>query len=74
MDITQLWTAIQEIQKHTSTMNTELGKTMTDVAWLKQSWWELMGWLRFITGGVLVGICLSLWNLMIAKRNGKTSR
>lgn len=71
MEASQLWLAIQEIQKHTSVMNSELGKTMVDVAWLKQSWWELISWIKIIATGVIVGLVLSIWNLIIAKRNGK---
>jgi hypothetical protein len=71
MDNSQLWTCITEIQKHTAVMNGELGRAMADISWLKQSWWELMTWIRFIVGGVLVGILLSVWNLILIKKNGR---
>jgi hypothetical protein len=74
MDISQLWTAIQEIQKSTATMNSELGRTVIDVAWLKQSFWELMSWIRIIGCGIIVGIGLNVWNLLAVKKNGKTVR
>ena len=71
MDISTMWVAIQEIQKSISIINAELGKTMNDVAWLKASFWELMSYIRIITGGIVVGIILNIWNLFSVKRNNK---
>ena len=71
MDISELWTAIQEIQKHIGIINGELGKVQTDVNWLKQSWWELLCWMRVIVGGIVVGIVLSIWNLVVVHKNGR---
>lgn len=70
MDVSQLWSAVQEIQQHVSTMNLELGKTMTDVMWLKASFWEFMNWMRIIGCGIVVGILLSVWNLVVTHKNG----
>lgn len=71
MDNAQIWLSIQEIQKHTSIMNNELGKTMTDVAWLKASWWEMMNWIRVIGCGIIIVMGTSIWNILILKKNGK---
>jgi len=71
MDISQLWPVIQEIQLHVSTMNGELGKTMNDVMWLKASFWELMNWIRIIGCGIVVGIVLGVWNLIVVHKNGR---
>lgn len=62
---------LQEIQTHINIINGELGRTMTNVAWLKQSFWELMSWIRIIGCGIIVGIILSAWNLIVVKKNGK---
>jgi len=62
---------LQEIQTHINIINGELGRTMIDVAWLKQSFWELMSWIRIIGCGIIVGIILSAWNLIVVKKNGK---
>ena len=71
MEYPQLWLTIQEIQKSVVVINSELGKTMNDVMWLKASFWELMSYIRIITGGVIVGIILSIWNLFSIKKNGR---
>ena len=71
MEISELWTALQEIQKHLGIINGELGKVQTDVNWLKQSWWELLCWMRVIVGGIVVGIVLSVWNLIVVHKNGR---
>ena len=71
MEVSQLWSSIQEIQKSIGIINSELGKTMNDVAWLKASWWELLSWMRIIGGGVIIGIVLSIWNLFLIKKNGR---
>jgi len=71
MDNSQFWQAIQNIQNHINIINKEIGVCQNDIAWLKQSWWELINWLKYITGGIIVGIFLSLWNLIISKRNGR---
>jgi hypothetical protein len=70
----QQWAVINEMQKHLSVINEELGKCQVDILWLNQSWWEMIGWLRMIVGGVIVGILLSLWNLILMHRNGKPQR
>ena len=70
-DMSQFWNVIGDIQKSVGIMNAELGACKTDIAWLKQSWWELLNWIRVIGGGVIVGIVLSVWNLVIIKRNNR---
>ena len=62
---------LQNIQSHINVINGELARTQTDVMWLKASFWELMSYIRIITGGVVVGIILSIWNLFLIKKNGR---
>ena len=70
----QLWATIMEIQQHTTKMNQELGMAQVDIAWLKYSWNELLNWIRIIGTGVSVGLLLSVWNLIVLKKNGKTPK
>lgn len=71
VDANQLWDVINKIQQSTNIMNNELGVCKADIAWLKASWWELINWIRVIGGGVVVGIVLSVWNLVVIKKNNK---
>ena len=72
--VPDIWQIITEIQKHTAAMNSELTTVIADITWLKQSWWELLSWMRMIVGGVVVGILLNIWTLLIARNNRKNER